>query len=175
MNEFLVAIPPAPPPPQPPMKKYRWIMYMLLAVSLFFGVRYAYDRFTHALVPPLLTQNPSYLYVYPNEDAPITTLKAGQGVFIRTYTNRIQQCTVESEYSIMQFKEVDHKTVRKVWFAYAIWKNRSLTGETITDKYLVLPDWLPPGDYVIIRQSEYDCNSQHISQDGKPLPFTVSP
>ena len=154
-----------------PYKRY---LIAGIAIILLFGfVSYVYEYYKRALIPNIATQDAPFIWVN-NPDIPTSTLHSGEGFWIRISTNRLEVCSVDTEYSVMQLsKRADGNILRKVFYAYPISRNRSIPGQSTTDKYLVLPKWLPIGEYIVTRQSDYDCNGQRLSQDGQPLPISV--
>lgn len=150
----------------------RYLIAVIASILMFFGSQYAYETYQHALVPPTVTLAAPFIWI-DNPDKPSSTLHAGEGFWIRIFTNRLQVCSVDTQYSIMQVSNVNGTLVRKVFYAYPISRNRSIPGESITDKYLVLPIWVKSGEYIVTRQSDYDCDGQKISQDGQSLAIIV--
>lgn len=140
-----------------------WTSVLVSLFLVFFGVKYAYNYYRLSLIPAF--KKPGYIYT-DNENIPATFIVRGKGFYIRTFTNRIEVCSVDSTYSIIQMSQDEHGIMkRKVVYTYYVMRNRSLVGETITDKYLIVPDWITPGNYQIMRQSDYDCQGQKLSQD----------
>jgi hypothetical protein len=154
----------------PPKKSQikRLVLYFGVVVFGAYAISYGFNSYRDALIPPLSGMKASYVWV-ADPKTPVTTLRHGQEFVIRTYTSRLEECTVETQYSLMRFTKEEGITLRTVFYTWPLSTNRALKGETITDKHLILPETIQPGDYVLTRQSTYDCNREHIFQAGLPL------
>lgn len=148
------------------------ILVILSIIVMFFSVQKANEYYRERLIPPITSSNGPYLH---NGDGNLlTNFHVKDAFFIRSYTTRIIACRVEIVYSILQMDNDAIPTYRKFWYIYPRSIGTSGVGDFVTDERLTIPDWLPIGKYIFIRQATYLCDDQTIVQNSLPMEMDIN-
>lgn len=144
------------------IKNKKIILGFILLCIAFFGIGYLKTYYKERLVPLTEIAVP---YFHNGDGKPLMTIKAGEDYFIRIQTKRIMTCDTGITYYFEQVSDEHGVLKRTVWFPYPTYLSKSLEGESITDRFIVIPIYLKPGTYNLVHQAVYNCGGELISKD----------
>lgn len=144
------------------LKNKKTIAAILLCIGVFFGVMYLNSYYRASLV--LITEFSSP-FIHNGDGKLLTTIKTGEQYFVRIQTKRAITCNIDVTYYFEQVGEENGVQKRTLWYPYPTYKAKSLEGESITDRFIVIPLYMKPGEYNLVRQAVYDCGGSLISKD----------
>jgi hypothetical protein len=137
-------------------------MVFMICVLVFISIRYAAQNYKENLVTLTELSPP---YVHGGDGKALSSVRVGQEYFVRITTKRLIACDIVVLFYFKQTMiEGDIPRVI-VWYPYPVYTSRVEAGTSMVDRFIVIPIYMKPGDYVLIRQSQYNCGGEAVKQN----------
>jgi PAS domain S-box-containing protein len=145
-----------------------WVGVLLLTSNVLSTVDIWSKR--QLVVPVSLEEGP---YLHTGDHRPTRVFHAGETAFAHVTTQRNVACFGLIHQRILSLTDGDIFN-RVVWNDPEVSFGYTDAGKFETDYRLVIPDYLPPGDYFVERNNTYTCGDTTIHQTIPLIPFSVT-
>jgi hypothetical protein len=146
------------------------VLIVCICLSLLFAVKYILEYYQDRLVSLTEITSP---YLHNGDGKILSVVHRGKEYFVRVITKRLQPCDIVVTYYFEQVIDDDDTPRRILWYPYPVYLARAVIGSSIADRFIVIPIYMKPGGYFLVRQAQYTCGGQTFKKDFS-IPITIA-